>query len=289
MKYIFLLNSFTLKSDLEKVKRKIKDYCTVENMDYIIECNSEEVSTEEIIDKYKNQKNIILAVGGDGTLNRILNVIAGTENVIGIIPLGTGNDFYKSVEKDLKEYYNSCDLVKINDRYFINVACFGIDAEVAYNKNTVKSKLIPKKQRYNVALLKTFLKYKCRNFEIKIDDKKFKDYYTTIAVCNGIYYGNGYKISPTSNPTNGLLDVYIVDKVSKPRMAKLIMKMKDGNHLEEPDIHHYQASKITIKSPITITANIDGEDITAKEFNIEVKKDGIMLYYDKSLIDYLTK
>lgn len=289
MKYIFLLNSFTLKSDLEKVKRKIKDYCTVENMDYIIECNSEEVSTEEIIAKYKNQKNIILAVGGDGTLNRILNVIAGTENVIGIIPLGTGNDFYKSVEKDLKEYYNSCDLVKINDRYFINVACFGIDAEVAYNKNTVKSKLIPKKQRYNVALLKTFLKYKCRNFEIKIDDKKFKDYYTTIAVCNGIYYGNGYKISPTSNPTNGLLDVYIVDKVSKPRMAKLIMKMKDGNHLEEPDIHHYQASKITIKSPITITANIDGEDLTAKEFNIEVKKDGIMLYYDKSLIDYLTK
>lgn len=289
MKYIFLLNSFTLKSDLEKVKRKIKDYCTVENMDYIIECNSEEVSTEEIIDKYKNQKNIILAVGGDGTLNRILNIIAGTENVIGIIPLGSGNDFYKSVEKDLKEYYNSCDLVKINDRYFINVACFGIDAEVAYNKNTVKSKLIPKKQRYNVALLKTFLKYKCRNFEIKIDDKKFKDYYTTIAVCNGIYYGNGYKISPTSNPTNGLLDVYIVDKVSKPRMAKLIMKMKDGNHLEEPEIHHYQASKITIKSPITITANIDGEDITAKEFNIEVKKDGIMLYYDKSLIDYLTK
>jgi len=289
MKYIFLLNSFTLKSDLEKVKRKIKDYCTVENMDYIIECNSEEVSTEEIIEKYKNQKNIILAVGGDGTLNRILNVIAGTENVIGIIPLGSGNDFYKSVEKDLKEYYNSCDLVKINDRYFINVACFGIDAEVAYNKNTVKSKLIPKKQRYNVALLKTFLKYKCRNFEIKIDDKKFKDCYTTIAVCNGIYYGNGYKISPTSNPTNGLLDVYIADKVSKPRMAKLIMKMKDGNHLEEPEIHHYQASKITIKSPITITANIDGEDLTAKEFNIEVKKDGIMLYYDKSLIDYLTK
>ena len=289
MKYIFILNSFTLKSELEKVKRKIKDYCTVENMDYIIECNSEEISTEEILEKYKKQKNIILAVGGDGTVNRILNSIAGTENIIGIIPLGSGNDFYKSVSKDLKEYYNSCDLVKINDRYFINVACFGIDAEVAYNKNSVKSRLIPKGQRYNVALLKTFLKYKCRDFEIKIDDETFKDIYTTVAVCNGMYYGNGYKISPTSNPTNGLLDIYLVDKVSKPRMAKLIMKMKDGNHLNEPDIHHYQASKVKIKSPIKITANIDGEDLTAKEFNIEVKKDGILLYYDKSLIDYLTK
>ncbi len=289
MKYIFLLNSFTLKAETEKVKRKIEEYCTKENMEFIIEQNSPDVDTEDILEKYKNQKNIIIAVGGDGSVNRVLNCIAGTDNILGIIPLGSGNDFYKSVKKDLKEYYNICDLIKINNKYFINTACFGIDADVANNKGKVTSKLIPKSQRYNASLLKTFQQYRCRELEIELKDERLKGEYTTVAVCNGIYYGNGYKISPTSNPTNGLLDVYVVDKVNKLRMLKLILKMRDGNHVGEKEVHHYQTNKLTIKSPESFVANIDGEEIYDRKFEIEVIKDGIMLYYDRSLIDYLTK
>lgn len=289
MKYIFLLNSFTLKAETEKIKRKIEEYCTNENMEFIIEQNSPDVDTEDILEKYKNQKNIIIAVGGDGSVNRVLNCIAGTDNILGIIPLGSGNDFYKSVKKDLKEYYNICDLIKINNKYFINTACFGIDADVANNKGKVTSKLIPKSQRYNASLLKTFQQYRCRELEIEINDERLKGEYTTVAVCNGIYYGNGYKISPTSNPTNGLLDVYVVDKVNKLRMLKLILKMRDGNHVGEKEVHHYQTNKLTIKSPESFVANIDGEEIYDRKFEIEVIKDGVMLYYDRSLIDYLTK
>lgn len=289
MKYIFILNSFTLKTEVEKIKRRIEEYCTRENMEFIIEINSEEVSTESIVAKYKDQKNILLAVGGDGMVNRVLNGIAGTDNILGIVPLGSGNDFYKSVEKDLKEYYNTCDLIKINDRHFINVACFGIDADVANKKGEVTSKLIPKSQRYNASLLKTFSEYKCRNLEIEINGETLSGEYTTVAVCNGIYYGNGYKISPNSNPTNGLLDVYIVDKVNKLRMVNLILKMKEGNHLNEKEVHHYQTNKMIIKSPTSFVANIDGEELFDRRFEIEVLKDGIMLYYDKSLIDSIIK
>ena len=289
MKYIFILNSFTLKTEVEKIKRRIEEYCTRENMEFIIEINSEEVSTESIVAKYRDQKNILLAVGGDGMVNRVLNGIAGTDNILGIIPLGTGNDFYKSVEKDLKEYYNTCDLIKINDRHFINVACFGIDADVANKKGEVTSKLIPKSQRYNASLLKTFSQYKCRNLDIEINGETLSGEYTTVAVCNGVYYGNGYKISPNSNPTNGLLDVYVVDKVNKLRMVNLILKMKEGNHLNEKEVHHYQTNKMIIKSPTSFVANIDGEELFDRRFEIEVLKNGIMLYYDKSLIDSITK
>lgn len=289
MKYIFILNSFTLKTEVEKIKRRIEEYCTKENMEFIIEINSEEVSTDSIVAKYRDQKNILLAVGGDGMVNRVLNGIAGTDNILGIIPLGSGNDFYKSVEKDLKEYYNTCDLIKINDRHFINVACFGIDADVANKKGEVTSKLIPKSQRYNASLLKTFSQYKCRNLEIEINGETLSGEYTTVAVCNGVYYGNGYKISPNSNPTNGLLDVYVVDKVNKLRMVNLILKMKEGNHLNEKEVHHYQTNKMIIKSPTSFVANIDGEELFDRRFEIEVLKNGIMLYYDKSLIDSITK
>ena len=289
MKYIFILNSFTLITEVENIKRRIEEYCTKENMEIIIEINSEEVSTESIVAKYRDQKNILLAVGGDGMVNRVLNGIAGTDNILGIIPLGSGNDFYKSVEKDLKEYYNTCDLIKINDRHFINVACFGIDADVANKKGEVTSKLIPKSQRYNASLLKTFSQYKCRNLEIEINGETLSGEYTTVAVCNGVYYGNGYKISPNSNPTNGLLDVYVVDKVNKLRMVNLILKMKEGNHLNEKEVHHYQTNKMIIKSPTSFVANIDGEELFDRRFEIEVLKNGIMLYYDKSLIDSITK
>lgn len=289
MKYIFILNSFALKTEVEKIKRKIIEYCTKENMEYIIEVNSNEVDTEDIVAKYKDQKNILIAVGGDGTANRVLNGIAGTDNILGIIPLGSGNDFYKCVEKDLKEYYNSCDLIKINNKYFINVACFGIDADVANNKCKVTSPLIPKSQRYNAALLKTFQTYKCRDLEIEINGERIQGAFTTIAACNGMYYGNGYKISPTSDPTNGLLDVYLVDKVNKLRMINLILKMKEGNHTQEKEVRHFQTNKLTIKSPEGIVANIDGEELYDRKFEIELIKNGVMLYYDKSLIESLTK
>ena len=82
---------------------------------------------------------------------------------------------------------------------------------------------------------------------------------------------------------------YVVDKVNKLRMIKLILKMRDGNHVGEKEVHHYQTNKLTIKSPESFVANIDGEDIYDRKFEIEVIKDGIMLYYDRSLIDYLTK
>lgn len=289
MKHIFILNSFTLKNNVDKIKSKIEKYCTKNNIKFIIEINNEKESTEDIVEKYKNQKNIILAIGGDGTVNRILNCIVGTDNILGVIPLGSGNDFYKSMKKYFQEGSNKCDLVKINDRYFINVACFGIDADVASNKGKVTSKLIPKSQKYTAALIKTFFQYKFRNLEIEINDEKLENEYTTVTVCNGMYYGGGYKISPSSNPNNGLLDVYVVDKVNKMRMINLILKMKDGNHTNEKNVHYYQTKKITIKSPEDITINIDGEDLYDNKFEMKIIKDGVVLYYNQKLIDYLTK
>lgn len=289
MKYVFILNSFTLKDRLEEIKRKIEEYCINSNIEYIIEINNEQLSTEDIVAKYRYQRNILIAAGGDGMINRVLNGIVGTNNILGIIPLGSGNDLYKSIETELNEYYNACDLIRINNKYFINIACFGIDADVANNKEKVTSKLIPKSQRYNASLLKTFSKYKCRQLEIEINGEKLNGEFTTVAVCNGNYYGNGYQISPSSNLTNGSVDVYVADKVNKLRMIQLILKMKNGKHLQEREIHYYKTAKMTIKSPEAFLANIDGEEIFDKTFEIEVIKKGIMIYYDKNLIEFITK
>ena len=102
MKYIFLLNQFSLKTETNIIKKQIERVCKKKKLDFVIEINSITVTTESILKKYSKSRNIIIAVGGDGTINRVLNAIAGTNNVLGYIPYGTGNDFYRTNRELLK-------------------------------------------------------------------------------------------------------------------------------------------------------------------------------------------
>ncbi len=287
MKHIFILNTFTLKEETTKMETKIINYCKKNKIDYTIEKNTKKLSTEDIALKYKDTKNIIIAVGGDGVINRVLNVIANTDNILGFIPTGTGNDFYRTAKLVFQDKFNKCDLVKINNKYFINTACFGIDADVANNKNIVKTNLIPKKQKYNLSLVYNFFKYKCRHFIVKVNNEKIEDNFTTIALCNGCYYGRGFNIGPSSSLQDGKFEVYLAPKLNKLSMIKLILKMKKGKHEDSKHIKKFTTTKLSITSPTKIKANIDGEELYDNEFNIKLIKEGITIYYNQELLDYL--
>lgn len=286
MKYIFVINSFTLKDEINEVIHKIKDFCVKNNMEFEVEINNEDNSTEDIVKKYKKCGYTIVAVGGDGMINRVLNALVGTNNTLGFIPCGTGNDFYRSVSKEMKNEIEECDVIKINDRYFINVACFGIDADVANNKGLIKSKIIPKSQRYNVSVINSFLKYEPRHFILKINNEEIEGDFATVAVCNGGYYGSGYNISPNFKLNNGLIDVYAVEDDNKFNIMKMILSMKKGKHEKYKKVHKFQTNRLTIISNKEINSNIDGEELESKKFNIEVKGK-IKIYINKELINFV--
>ena len=286
MKYIFVINSFTLKDEINEVIHRIKDFCVKKNMEFEVEINNEDNSTEDIVKKYKKCGYTIVAVGGDGMINRVLNALVGTNNTLGFIPCGTGNDFYRSVSKEMKNEIEECDVIKINDRYFINVACFGIDADVANNKGLIKSKIIPKSQRYNVSVINSFLKYEPRHFILKINNEEIEGDFATVAVCNGGYYGSGYNISPNFKLNNGLIDVYAVEDDNKFNIMKMILSMKKGKHEKYKKVHKFQTNKLTLISNKEISSNIDGEELESKKFNIEVKGK-IKIYINKELINFV--
>lgn len=286
MKYIFVINSFTLKDEINEVIHRIKDFCVKKNMEFEVEINNEDNSTEDIVKKYKKCGYTIVAVGGDGMINRVLNTLVGTNNTLGFIPCGTGNDFYRSVSKEMKNEIEECDVIKINDRYFINVACFGIDADVANNKGLIKSKIIPKSQRYNVSVINSFLKYEPRHFILKINNEEIEGDFATVAVCNGGYYGSGYNISPNFKLNNGLIDVYAVEDDNKFNIMKMILSMKKGKHEKYKKVHKFQTNRLTIISNKEINSNIDGEELESKKFNIEVKGK-IKIYINKELINFV--
>lgn len=286
MKYIFVINSFTLKDEINEIIHRIKDFCIRKNMEFEVEINNEDNSTEDIVKKYRKCGYTLVAVGGDGMINRVLNALVGTNNTLGFIPCGTGNDFYRSALKEIKKETEECDVIKINDRYFINVACFGIDADVANNKGLIKSKMIPKSQRYNVSVINSFLKYEPRHFVLKMNNEEIEGDFATVAVCNGGYYGSGYNISPNFKLNNGLIDVYAVEDDNKFNIMKMILSMKKGKHEKYKKVHKFQTNKLTLISNNEINSNIDGEELASKKFNIEVKGK-IKIYMNKELINFV--
>ena len=289
MKYIILLNRFSLKDRLDIVKSNIENACRELDIDYKIEINNDKVSTEDIVKSYNGKKVVLCAVGGDGIINRVLNAMDRDNNTLSFIPSGTGNDFYKSCLVQFKDGINDCDLVKINDKFFINTCCFGIDADIANNSDIIHSKIIPKSQRYNASLLYNFLKYKVRHMKVTINNEVIEDDFTTIVLCNGMYYGGGYKIGFNSLLNNDLVDVYLVPKLPKIGMAKLILGMNKGKHEKDERVKKYHVKELLIESEKDITCNIDGEELTDKTFKVEVDKEKLKVLFNKTLIDKIKK
>ena len=284
MKYIFILNSFGNRNVNELIER-IGKISRILDIDYKIEINSKYESTEDILNKYKDSNNIIVAVGGDGMINRVLNGIIDTDNLLSFIPYGTGNDFYKTSQETLLPGKNPIDVVKINDKHFINIACFGVDADIANDERFVHSKIIPRPWRYNAGVLYHFLSYKPKSFEVAINDEIINGDFTTIALCNARYYGGGYKIGPNSLVDDGEIEVYLVDKLNKIDMARTILSMKEGQHEYSPHIIKKKTNNLIISSDIPISSNIDGEILTSNTFNVDVLPNKIEVFNNQDLID----
>ena len=288
MRYIFIINKYST-NDIEFIYNQICYVCQSLGINYVIELNQLNNPTEDILKKYQDTENIIMAVGGDGMINRVVNGIANTNNILGYIPYGTGNDFHKSVIETITDEITPIDLIKINEKYFVNIACFGIDADIANDDEIIHNKLIPKSQRYNASVIYHFLKYQGRNLKIYIDDKTLEEQLTTLVIANARYYGGGYKVGTNSIMNDGLMEVYLVKMLPKLRMAKSILGMKDGKHEKLKEVTKISTTNLTIESDIPIKSNIDGEILEADSFNINLIHNGIKLYNDQELIKKILK
>ena len=284
MKYIFIVNEGAGKGKSQKILPKIEEECQKRKYDYEIRKITKEKSGYDIALEYKNQENVIYVVGGDGTLAITLPALVGTKNKLGIIPAGSGNDTYRTV-KTMENGEHLIDLGKINDTYFINVACTGIDAEVGNNIEKFRGTIVPTSQLYNVSIIYTFATFKCKKIKIKTSIKNIEDAYTILSICNGSYYGGGFKIAPKSRLTDGLLDIYYAEKMPKVKMIPLILKLKNGKHEGKRRIHKFRTNHVELELEKEVTFNVDGERLTDKKFIIDVLPKAITLYNNKEFVE----
>ena len=282
MKYIFIVNRKSGITDYDKLESNI-NVC-MEGKDYkIIETKCPNDATK-IASKYKNDKDtIVYACGGDGTLNEVINGLACGKCKLGLIPTGSGNDFYKSL-KTYKKKESTIDLGLINNRYFINIASIGFDAEVANYANEIKSSSRNKKTAYIKGVLKAFKNYHNREYKIEIDNKIYNGKYTLLAICNGRYYGGGFKIAPLASFDDDHFDTYLAKDMGRLKLIRMLIKLLKGKHEKASVVKKLKSLNLKVSSKEEMNVNIDGEMIKAKKLDIKMIPNAIHLVNDLELV-----
>lgn len=264
---IFLVNVNSNGGKTKDLLVQIRDRMEREVERYkIIETHSIEEAQEAIrIERDKGHKYFI-AVGGDGTLKSVAEAIVNHGGILGIIPSGTGNDFMKSlnISKNLSDNIDRILMKKIkpidyglaNDRFFINVASIGFDADVAVRtepiKKTVKSNLA-----YVLGLIKSFFLYK--NIEVENISENTEDRSFLFAIANGKYYGGGFQIAPDADLDDGYLDVVFANNINKFQVLTLIPSILKANHIRRKPVETRKIKNYSLRPKKGCMLSLDGE------------------------------
>jgi len=268
---------------------KVKNFFTEEGITFDISVTRRPLHATEIAkDAASNDYGGIVSVGGDGTINEIVNGVYKYKVNLGIIPIGSGNDFIKCIDipKDfvkaiktiIKGKTRKIDLGKLENRVFPNVLGIGFDALVADLAN--KTKLVKGSLKYFISVFKAYFKYKIPELVIHTEDRIVRKKVFFTAVGNGVCVGGKFYLTPEAIVDDGLLDICIVEPISFRKMCSLIPKVFKGEHLNEKEVTYFRARKLEITSDIGSPVHMDGEvlSLNLKKFDITVLPKALNVY-----------
>lgn len=251
----------------------------------------------------------IIVCGGDGTLNEVVNGVFIQESTkvsnitIGVIPVGTGNDWVKTfgipvnyneaiktilenktVEQDIgKIVYNSNN--EICTRFFANIAGFGFDAMVAEKANSLKEKGKKGFLVYIQSLVSSFYNYKTCKTKIAIDNTEIEDYVFTASIGIGRFNGGGMMQTPFAVPNSGKFQVTLVKKIGFFGILLNLRGLYSGEYVKDRRVSVFHGRKVTINGANTIQGEVDGENLGNSNFHIRMLDERLRVIYgdDKCL------
>jgi len=250
----------------------------------------------------------IITVGGDGTLNEVVNGVFLNKNCpttdisLALIPVGTGNDWgrmfgipldYKkaiSIIGENKLMLHDVGLVSFyygtekKERYFINIAGLGFESVVVKRTNYQKDRGHSGKLIYFYNLLMSLISYKNTRAEIIIDGEKISADVFSLNVGNGRYCGGGMRQTPRALPDDGLLDVTIINGMGKFEIMRNLKILYDGTILQHPKIDGYKCKNIKVSSDSVMYAEADGESLGQTPAEFSIIPDGINIVYGTRII-----
>ncbi|WP_289483618.1 lipid kinase [Enterobacter sp. E105B] len=251
-------------------------------LNFIEPAPCDEAGFSELIEHHASDVSHVIVGGGDGTLNTCLKGLISTGLPLGILPLGTANDFARTVgiPADLDEavkiiaqgHLRDCDLGLVNDHPFLNVSSIGFSVNLARNLSEKA------KKRWGVAgyaLAALFLLRQSRPFSATLHaDGKVQELTTVqFSVGNGRFYGGGLAVSHTAAPDDGLLDVYSLEVAHWWQLITLIPYIKRGTQGKLRHVRSFTTTALSVQTRRPHYINADGEIIgcTPARFSLQQK------------------
>ena len=237
----------------------------------------------------------LYACGGDGTLNEVVAGAAGHDNAaVTVFSGGSGNDFVKIFD-DPKAFFDLhrlmdaeeavFDLIRCNEDIALNICSVGLDARIGTDVSHYKRlPLLHGFRAYAASTVVNVVKGISEHYVVEVNGETIDDEFTFVCVCSGRFYGGGFNPIPEADPSDGMLDVLLVKKVSRAQVPFIIGKYKDGRYKELSDIARYiKTDRIKITCDKVTPINMDGELRTAQVVEMKVAEEKIRFFYPKGL------
>ena len=237
----------------------------------------------------------LYACGGDGTLNEVVAGAAGHDNAaVTVFSGGSGNDFVKIFD-DPKSFFDlerlldaeeaTFDLIRCNEDLALNICSVGLDARIAADVSRYKR--LPMLQGFRAYLLSTglnLLKGISEPYTVELDGQVYDGEWTFVCVCSGRFYGGGFNPIPEADPSDGMLDVLLVKKVSLLEVPGLIGKYKNGRYKEISHVARYfRTNCVKVRCARPSAVNMDGEVLFAQDVEMKLAEEKVRFFYPRGL------
>ena len=230
----------------------------------------------------------VYACGGDGTLNECVCGAAERPNVaVTHFPCGTGNDFIKAFGAEKERFFDldellsgevrPIDVIRVNDRYSVNICSVGIDARIGSQVHKYSGiPLIGGTVGYLVSTAAEVIKGVGSSIRVTANGITDDGEKTLICVCNGRNYGGFFNPMPDARVDDGVLDCLVVSAVSRATFAKLVLDYAKGKYAKYPKyIKHVRTDSLVIDAPQELVVNLDGEAICDAHVEMSVVPKGL--------------
>jgi len=265
-KALFIINPVSGGKKKDKVPALIKQHLDTSVFDYQIVYSTKETAISEVSKEAAKTCDIIVAVGGDGTVNEAASAIAGTDKVLGIVPFGSGNGLARFLKipldtaEAIKNLNNGrvevIDAGKLNNQWFFNMAGMGFDAHISEVFSHGKTRGF---RQYFKSSVQEIFNYKAQKYNLVIDGHEYDREAFMLSFANSSQYGNNAHVSPNASLHDGLIDVCIIKQFPVYRLLEMGLRMLTKTSESSKFVEIIRGKHIKVKRKGSDAVHLDGE------------------------------
>ncbi len=216
--------------------------------------------------------DLVILGGGDGTVSSVVDFLANRDEALGLLPMGTANDFARTLEipSGVREACETIargkmvdvDLGLVGDNYYVNLASVGLGVEVTQALSP-GLKRVTGALAYPVAAVKAFLRHEPFSAKLTFPDEDYEPVefgrLLQVAVGNGRFYGGGMVVAPEAGMDDRLLDVYAIELGRHRDIIGVARYLRSGDFIQSECVSHYRTSRVLLETEPELEVNVDGE------------------------------